>query len=112
MLGSMALDEATFDRLADDALHRLETRVSAADEDLEVSLSQGVLTIQFVDKTRYVINSHRAARQIWMAANARAWHFDWDGRAWISTKSKEDLWAVVDAAVSERLGRPAGVRAD
>jgi CyaY protein len=110
MLGSMALDEATFDRLADDVLHRLEAGVSAADEDLEVDLSMGVLTIQFPDKTRYVINSHRAARQIWMAANARAWHFDWDGHAWISTKSKEDLWAVVDGVVSEKLGRAAQLR--
>jgi CyaY protein len=53
-----------------------------------------------------VVNSHRAARQIWMAAERSAWHFDLaaDGR-WIATKSGDELWAAVEGVVGRKLGR-------
>lgn len=104
------MDESTFDRVADGTLHDLERAISEADESLEVDLSQGVLTIAFEDGTRFVINSHRAARQIWMAAKSSAWHFDWTGSAWISTKGADELWALVDRLVSEKANRPLGIR--
>lgn len=99
------MDESTFDHLADPVLQQLEERISEADPDLEASLAQGVLTIQFEDQARFVINSHRAARQIWMAASNQAWHFDWDGTHWISSKSKEELWALVARLLSDKLRR-------
>ena len=76
--------------------------------DLEVELSSDILTIEFSDGTRYVVNSHRAARQIWMAAERNAWHFDWDAerRAWIASKSKSELWATLKSAIESKLGRP------
>jgi CyaY protein len=52
-----------------------------------------------------VINSHRAARQIWMAAIASAWHFDpaADGR-WRATRSGDELRATLARVVHERIG--------
>lgn len=99
------MPESTFDRLAEATLARLVEALGALEE-LDVDLSQGVLTVKFEDGRRYVINSHRAARQIWMAADASAWHFDWDGARWLSTRSKEELWALVGERLSARLGRP------
>ena len=34
-----------------------------------------VLTLTFADRKKAVINTQRPTRQIWVAANARAWHF-------------------------------------
>jgi CyaY protein len=64
-----------------------------------------VLRLDLRDGTRIVINSHRAARQIWMAAIASAWHFDpaADGR-WRAAKSGEELRATVEKLVQERIG--------
>jgi CyaY protein len=75
-----AMSESTFDHLADDTLHKLVEVLADAEEDFEVDLASGVLTIKFDDGKRYVVNSHRAARQIWMAAESTAWHFDWKAR--------------------------------
>lgn len=102
----MALDEPTFERIADQTLHAMEEALGDADDRLEISLSMGVLTIAFEDGARYIVNSHRAARQIWMAAGARAWHFDWDGKRWLSSKPPhEELWRLVEETVSSKLGR-------
>lgn len=100
----MTFDEETFDELAEAALLSLEERLSAR-EDLDVSLAMGVLTIKFEDGARYIINSHRAAKQIWMAAEASAWHFDWTGTQWIAAKSGDELVSTVEAVMSKKLGR-------
>ncbi|MGF1508961.1 MAG: iron donor protein CyaY [Myxococcota bacterium] len=104
---SEALSESKFETLADDTLSRMvEALADLEDDDLDVDLESGVLTLRFHDGSRFIVNSHRAARQIWMAAGSTAWHFDWDGRAWVAQKSGDELWATVTRWTSEKLGRP------
>ena len=98
--------EAAFERLADDTLRRMvDALADLDDERLEADLESGVLTLRYEDGARHVVNSHRAARQIWFAADASAWHFSWDGASWRSTRGPEELWALVSERVGRRLGR-------
>lgn len=100
------IDESTFDGWAEQALRRLEMRLNELDG-VEADLESGILTIEFADGAKYVVNSHRAARQIWMAAGAEAWHFDPDaaGSTWTAAKSGDELFACVAARVGAKLGR-------
>ena len=103
---SSVLDEPEFERRAAATLEKMvEALADDEDEAYDADLESGVLTIRFEDGARYVVNSHRAARQIWMAADASAWHFEWDGHAWRSTKGPEELWSLLSARMSGRLGR-------
>ena len=100
------MDEASFDTAARDELRHLEDAFADIDPDLvEVSSSDGVLRLDLRDGTRIVINSHRAARQIWMAAIASAWHFDpgSDG-AWRAPRSGEELHATLAKLLRDRIG--------
>jgi CyaY protein len=102
------LDEHTYQLLASAELQRLVDALdalAAEREEFEVELSNDILTLEFKDGGRFVINSHRAARQIWMAAGTTAWHFDCRAGAWISSKSSEQLWQVVAAQLSRKLSR-------
>jgi CyaY protein len=100
------IDEAEFDDLADRTLRALELALNDI-EGLEADLESGILNIEFSDEERFVVNSHRAARQIWMAARANAWHFDVDPRTavWTATKTGEDLWACLQREIGQKLGR-------
>jgi CyaY protein len=100
------MDEVTFDQVARDELHRIEDALSDVDpDDVEVSTSDGVLRLDLRDGTRIVINSHRAARQIWMAAISSAWHFDPAGDgSWRAAKSGEELHETVMKLVRDRIG--------
>lgn len=103
------LDEAEYETLAIPELKKLVEALDAVESDqLQCELSADILTLCFDDDTEYVINSHRAARQIWMAAERTAWHFDYDAGAqrWIATKTNEELWAMVERVVGNKLGRP------
>ena len=100
------MDDASFDRVARDELHALENAFAEVDpDDVEVSTSDGVLRLDLRDGTRIVINSHRAARQIWMAAVASAWHFDPSGDgSWRAAKTGEDLRPTLARLLHERIG--------
>jgi CyaY protein len=102
------VDDTTFDQLARDELRHLEDRLADVDpDDVEVSTSDGILRLDLRDGTKIVINSHRAARQIWMAAVASAWHFDPPDDpvgAWRASKSGDELRTTVARLVKERVG--------
>ncbi len=99
--------EDHFDQIADRELRDLERALGELDPDeLEVELSQGVLTCTFADGQKLIINSHHAAGQIWMAAFRRAWHFsprEDGGRVTWHTEADE-LRAALRALLEERLG--------
>jgi CyaY protein len=104
----MSLSEAEFDRAADDELHALERVLSELDPDeVDVELSSGVLTLTLGDGQKVIVNSHRAARQIWMAAFRNAWHFTPQpgegGLRWAT--EKDELRATLARVLAERLGR-------
>ena len=100
------LPEPEFERLADAELNRMLEAVIACGDAVDPDLQSGVMSIVFEDETKYVVNSHRAARQIWMAAERNAWHFDYDSdaKAWRTTGGDE-LWTPVSRMLGNKLGR-------
>jgi CyaY protein len=101
-----AIDESTFDQAARDELHAIEDGLADIDpDDVEIVTSDGILRLDLRDGTKIVINSHRAARQIWMAAVASAWHFDPlpEGR-WVAAKTGDELRATITRLLADHAG--------
>ena len=100
------MEDAIFDNIARTELQAIEDGLADIDpDDVEVSVSDGVLRLDLRDKTRIVINAHRAAKQIWMAAVSTAWHFDpsEDGR-WRAGRSNEELRQTLAKVIHQRIG--------
>jgi len=103
------LSESEYDALAQPELQRLIDSLDAlSNEDLEAELASDILTIEFSDGARYVLNSHRAARQIWLSAERAAWHFDFlpARQAWVAAKTGDELWSTLARLLSDKLGEP------
>ncbi|MBK8254669.1 MAG: iron donor protein CyaY [Polyangiaceae bacterium] len=109
-MATLTLTERDFETRADEELKQLANALDQVD-DLEADLQMGVLTITFGDGARYIVNSHRAAKQIWGAAERSAWHFDPqdDGR-WVAPKNGDELWSTVSRLLSSKLRRPVALR--
>lgn len=106
---ALMLDEDEYLSRAQEALHALvEALDQLGNDDLDCELENDIITLEFSDETTYVINSHRAAKQIWMAADLTAWHFDWDTTQdrWIATKTGDELWDTVSRVVTKKLRMP------
>ncbi|AUX21792.1 hypothetical protein SOCEGT47_022800 [Sorangium cellulosum] len=101
------LSEREFDAVADRSLRELDRQINEIPDGVEADLQSGILTLEFEDGTKYVVNSHRAARQIWMAAERAAWHFDYQPseERWVAQRTGEELWSTLEAVLSRKLGR-------
>jgi CyaY protein len=100
------LSEKAFEARAIPELAALVEAFDAFTDELFAELAGDVLTVDFEDDTRYVINSHVAARQIWLAAERSAWHFGGqpDGR-WLDRRTGAELWATLGELLGKKLGR-------
>lgn len=113
---TQVLTESDYDAVAAPELQRLIASLDAftehSDAAVEAELASDILTIEFSDGTRYVLNSHRAARQIWLSAERSAWHFDYlpDDKSWIAAKSGDEMWATLTRLLSAKLGAPVKLR--
>lgn len=103
------MTEAEYEAVAQPELAALVRALDGLDTtEFEAELASDILTVEFDDGARYVVNSHRAARQIWMAAELNAWHFDWVAAQsrWVASKSGDELWSALEGVLSRRLKRP------
>lgn len=101
-------DDGAFTTAADRFMASVLDALSDLDPDeVDCDLAMGVLTMQFADGQRFVMNRQTAAHQIWFAHGVTAYHFAFDpeAAAWLDTKGRGDLRAVVARALSDKLGR-------
>jgi len=101
------MTQADFDALADAALEQIQLSLDASGIDADVEAkADGVVELTFEDGSKMVINRHRAAREIWVAARAGGFHFRWDGAAWRDTRDGAELFAALSRLVSAQAGQP------
>jgi CyaY protein len=99
------MDEREFDTLADAAMERLERALEACPVDIDFEAKPGgILEIEFEDGSKIVVNKHRAAREIWVAARSGGFHFKPDGKRWVGTRDGEELMRLLSRCVGEQAG--------
>jgi CyaY protein len=98
-----------FAKQADAFMEGVMQRLSEFDPDeLDCDLAMGVLTMEFEDGSKCIMNRQTAAHQIWLAVGVSAWHFDFDPKSgrWLDTKGGRRLEDVLAESLSARLRRP------
>lgn len=100
------MDESTYQRLADNTFLELDAMLADVDADaVDVERAGDVMTLTFASGKKAVVNTQRPTRQLWLAADARAWHFTWDGARWLDDRGRGiELFAQIAAIVSDHTG--------
>jgi CyaY protein len=102
------MDETTYQKLADQAFRAIGDAFEDVDTELvDCEIAGDVVTLTLPGAKRCIINTQRPTRQIWLAANARAWHFSWDAAAlrWLDDKGRgDDLFGTIARIVKEGAG--------
>ncbi|MBX3227435.1 MAG: iron donor protein CyaY [Labilithrix sp.] len=102
------MDDKDYRHLADEALKHIEAMLEDVDaDDVDVERAGDVVTLTFKNKQKCVINTQRPTRQLWLAANARAWHFDYDAttKRWLDDKKTGvELFVQIAAIVKASAG--------
>lgn len=102
------MDESAYLSLADRAFCAIEDGLQDADADtVDCERAGDVLTLTFKGNRRCVLNTQRPTRQLWLAANARAWHFSYDEAQakWLDDKRHTDeLFATLVGIIKGQAG--------
>jgi CyaY protein len=102
------MDESTYLSLAEAAFRAIGDGLDAVDPDLvDCETAGDVVTLTFANGRKCIVNTQRPTRQIWLAANARAWHFSWDAasRRWLDDKGRgEELFATLAGVLRQAAG--------
>jgi CyaY protein len=107
MVGAMTTQE--YLHLADACLGRVTKWLEGFDPDeVDYSTTDGMVSIEFPDRARFVLNRQSGNHQMWLAAGVRAWHYTWvpERETWADDRDGHDLYQRVTEVVSEKLGRP------
>eukprot|EP00897_Mesotaenium_endlicherianum_P002330 jgi/Mesen1/2124/ME000152S01215 len=105
------MSEATFHKLSDDVLHRLQENLDELGDELEIdafdcSLSQGVLTVRLGDHGTYVINKQTPNRQIWLSSplsGPARFDYDQSSKKWIYRRKKFILPDLLEEELTKLL---------
>ena len=98
-----------FAKQADLAMEAIYEVLATIDPDeLDVDLAMGVLSMEFADGSKCIMNRQTAAHQIWLAQGASAWHFaqEKEVEAWVDTKGRGELREILNEVLSTKLGHP------
>ena len=77
-------------------------------EEFDVTAGDGLVTVEFEDGTRFVLNRQSAAKQMWLAAGMRAWHYGgtWRRASWRDDRDGHELFDRLREVVADKLGEP------
>jgi len=104
------MDETTYYRHTKAAFAKVEDALdSLAEGVVDFERSGDVLTVIFPSGKKCVLNTQRPTRQLWLAADARAWHFSWDSEtsSWRDDKGLGiELFGKISEIVKGHVGAP------
>ncbi len=98
------MNESEFDKKATDTLLRIEQGIEESGADIDFEAAGGILTLEFANGTKIIINKQGAAGQIWVAAKFGGYHYGFvDGR-WINDQGGGELMSELSQFIREQSG--------
>ena len=98
------LDESAFHTRVDAVFAALEVALDSAESDIDSEITGGILTLEFENRSKVIINRQTPTREIWVAAKSGGFHFRFDGAAWRDTRTNESLETLLSRVISEQSG--------
>jgi len=92
--------------LAEAALEAIEQAVEASGASIDTERSGNVLTLEFDDGGKIIVNLQAPMHEVWVAAKAGGFHFKYLDGAWRDTRSQTELFAALSDYASRQAGEP------
>jgi CyaY protein len=97
------MNESEFHGAVDAVLARVEAALER-EEDLDVDLESGILTVTCPDGSRIIVNRQTPNREIWVAARSGGFHFRFADGQWRDTRSADELFASLERVIRAQAG--------
>ncbi|ODP33521.1 iron donor protein CyaY [Pandoraea sp. ISTKB] len=104
------MTESEFLALAEAVLAQIEAAVEAvvdnsdSDVDIDCERTGNVLTLEFDDDSKIIINVQTPMSEIWIAARSGGFHFRLKGDKWRDTRDDSELFEALSRFASQQAG--------
>ncbi|MDH5387444.1 MAG: iron donor protein CyaY [Gammaproteobacteria bacterium] len=101
------MNESEFVDLAEETIEAIQESIEESGADIDYDEINGVLTLEFENGSQIIFSKQTPAKQLWMAAKAGGFHFDYDeaDQQWIcDSGDKENLHTMLNRFSSEQSG--------
>lgn len=87
-------------------LEQLEGILDECEADIDYDTVSDILTIEFADDSKIIINYQSANGQLWLAARSGGFHYDYDSEknSWRNDRNGTDFYAELTRLVTEQAG--------
>lgn len=102
------MDESEFNQRVDDILVHIEDTIEDSGADIDYETAGGILTLNFEDDSKIIINRQTPVRQIWVATRQGGFHFVYHDATdqWQLEGGEQDLFAALSQFCTEQAGEP------
>ena len=98
------MTETEFNQEVDATLMRIEAALDTQDADIDYETSAGILTLEFEDGSKIIVNRQGATQEIWVAAKSGGYHYRWSDGGWRNTRDGSELLASLASYISLQSG--------
>ncbi len=101
------MNESQFNRLAEETMIAVEEAIEESGADIDYDNVADILTLEFSNGSRIIINKQPPLSQIWVAAKSGGYHFDYDvtSELWCLNRDKQkNLFSQLSLYCSQQAG--------
>ena len=98
------MNESEFTKIADETILAIEESIESAGIDVDYENADGVLTLEFDNGSKIIINKQTPARQIWVAAKSGGFHYNYENNQWRNDQDQTELLTELSKLMSEQAG--------
>jgi CyaY protein len=91
---------------AEAVLAAVERALDDIDADIEAERNGNVLTLEFSNGSKIIINLQPPMQEIWIAAKAGGFHFKFLDGQWRDTRNGTEFFAALSEYASKQAGEP------
>ena len=101
------MNESEFIDRAEETIEAIQDAIDECGADIDYDEINSVLTLEFENGSQIIFSKQAPAKQLWMAAKAGGFHFDYDeaNQQWIcDSGEKENMLTMLNRLASEQAG--------
>ena len=106
------MTESEFLALAEAVLTQVEAAVEDGDVDIDCERSGNVLTLEFQDRSKIIVNLQTPMSEIWVAARSGGFHFRLKGDEWRDPRDDTELFEALSRFATQQAGETVTLKAD
>ena len=96
------MQESEFNQKIDETLYAIEEAIDDAGVDIDYDTIAGILTLEFNNQSKIIINRQTALSQLWIAAKSGGFHLDFIDDNWFCKADDSYLNDLINRVCSEQ----------